>query len=134
VAAEAPDESATAAAAPAADKQTAMVLPPKLTAGELRLLFGSGATTLSEAAKGRLAALAEQLRAEPQRRIQVQAFAGGTEISARDARRVSLSRAVAVRDFLIEQGLSGRRIDVRALGSDSGSGPAHRVDVLDARG
>ncbi len=138
----APPESATPSVAPpqptppapAAATQTAMVLPPKLAAGEFRLLFESGATTLSEAAKGRLAALAEQLRAEPQRRIQVQAFAGGAEISARDARRVSLSRAVAVRNFLIEQGLSGRQIDVRALGSDSGSGPAHRVDVLDARG
>lgn len=114
--------------------QTAMVLPPKLEAGAFRLLFESGATALSDMAKGKLAGLAGQLRADPERRVQLQAFAGIAGISSRDARRLSLSRALAVRSFLIEKGVPAHRIDVRALGEDSGGGPPERVDVLDARG
>ena len=43
---------------------------------------------------------------------------------------MSLSRALAVRAYLIDQGVRSTRMDVRALGSKVGDGPADRVDVL----
>ena len=43
---------------------------------------------------------------------------------------MSLSRALAVRSYLIEQGIRSTRIDVRALGLAGDSGPLDRVDVV----
>jgi outer membrane protein OmpA-like peptidoglycan-associated protein len=43
---------------------------------------------------------------------------------------LSLSRALAVRAFLIEQGVRSTRMDVRALGDKVPDGPVDRVDVL----
>ena len=63
-------------------------------------------------------------------RLQLQAFAGGSGESASGARRTSLSRALAVRSFLIEAGVRSTRVDVRALGTAADSGPPERVDVL----
>jgi len=45
-------------------------------------------------------------------------------------RRLSLSRALAVRAFLIDQGVRSTRLDVRALGDKTGDGPADRVDIV----
>ena len=45
------------------------------------------------------------------------------------ARRLSLSRALQVRSYLIDQGVRSTRIDVRALGANVPSGPADRVDI-----
>ena len=60
----------------------------------------------------------------------MQAFAGGSSGSPSVARRLSLSRALAVRAFLIEEGVRSTRIDVRALGNRAEGGPAERVDVV----
>jgi outer membrane protein OmpA-like peptidoglycan-associated protein len=128
---EAAPEPPESEASPAAT-QTAFLLPPKLQAGEFRLLFDAGSVELSGVAKGKLAALADQLRAYSQRRVEVQAFAAVGDGNKRESRRLSLSRAQAVRAYLVEQGVPVRRIDVRALGSKSKKGPPDRVDVLDA--
>ncbi len=63
-------------------------------------------------------------------RVQVKAYASGAGGSASAARRLSLSRALAVRAFLINQGIRSTRIDVRALGSRAEGGPPDRVDVI----
>ena len=57
------------------------------------------------------------------------AYARSENLSASRARRLSLSRALAVRSFLIAKGIRSTRIDVRALGRKSGTEPANRVDV-----
>jgi len=57
------------------------------------------------------------------------AYAGGGG-DASKARRLSLSRALAVRTYLIEQGIGSTRIDVRALGNAAEGGPPDRVDLL----
>jgi len=49
--------------------------------------------------------------------------------SPREARRLSLARALAVRDYLTNKSISSARIDVRALGANVPSGDADRVDV-----
>lgn len=63
-------------------------------------------------------------------RLQLKAYAGGTGETLSSARRLSLSRALSVRSFLIEQGIRSTRIDVRALGRAEDSGPPERVDIV----
>jgi hypothetical protein len=63
-------------------------------------------------------------------RLQLKAYAGGTAETLSSARRLSLSRALSVRSFLIEQGIRSTRIDVRALGRAEDSGPPERVDIV----
>ena len=47
-----------------------------------------------------------------------------------DARRLSLKRALAIRQVLIDDGVPAERIDVRAMGGVDDTGPADRVDVF----
>ena len=70
------------------------------------------------------------LVANTERRIQLNAYAGGTAETVGAARRLSLSRALTVRSFLIEAGVRSTRIDVRALGLATDEGPPERVDIL----
>ena len=71
----------------------------------------------------------EALRADANARLQIQAYATGGDDQGGQARRLSLSRALAVRGHLIEQGIAATRMDVRALGR-TGDGPSDRVDIL----
>jgi hypothetical protein len=62
-------------------------------------------------------------------RAQIIAYAAGTADSASQARRLSLSRALAVRAYLIERGVASTRLDVRALGHQTDGGSPDRVDI-----
>ena len=70
-----------------------------------------------------------RLKADDQLRVQLMAYAGGAGLSASKARRLSLSRALTVRSFLIDNGVKSSRIDVRALGDKIPDGPSNRVDL-----
>ncbi len=70
------------------------------------------------------------MNADESLRLQVVAYAEGTADQASQARRLSLSRALTVRSYLISQGVRSTRIDVRALGARASDGPADRVDLL----
>jgi outer membrane protein OmpA-like peptidoglycan-associated protein len=63
-------------------------------------------------------------------RIELEAFAGAPGDKSTDARRLSLKRALAVRQLLIDDGVPSNRIDVRAMGGVDDKGPADRVDVF----
>jgi len=65
----------------------------------------------------------------PAARIQIQAYGGNRGDKSSDARRLSLKRALAIRQVLIDDGVPAERIDVRAMGGADDSGPADRVDV-----
>jgi outer membrane protein OmpA-like peptidoglycan-associated protein len=95
----------------------------------VRLLFAEGRADLSDAVKRDLGRFAEGLLQRDKQRIQLLAYAKGTEDSASQARRLSLSRALAVRGYLIEQGVLPTRMDVRALGNKADDDPRDRVDV-----
>jgi outer membrane protein OmpA-like peptidoglycan-associated protein len=58
------------------------------------------------------------------------AYASGDDDEARRARRISLSRALAVRAYLINKGVRSTRMDVRALGNKVEGDPADRVDIV----
>lgn len=131
-----PAPSATAAtetAPPTPPTQTAARPATTGPADETRILFEAGSSNLDDAAKAELDTLARQLKNDADIRVQLQAYAAGTDESAPDARRLSLSRALKVRSHLIDQGVRSTRMDVRALGVKAEGGPADRVDAVIVR-
>lgn len=61
--------------------------------------------------------------------IQLEAFGGKSGDKSSDARRLSLKRALIVRQLLIDDGIPSERIVVRAMGG-AGSGALDRVDIF----
>jgi outer membrane protein OmpA-like peptidoglycan-associated protein len=107
-------------------------LPPAKSlsdTGSLRVAFPADQTKLPAAAKDRLKALANKMKGQDNMRLQLMAYAGGESLSSSLARRMSLSRALSVRSFLIENGVRSTRIDVRALGNKTTEEPLNRVDL-----
>jgi outer membrane protein OmpA-like peptidoglycan-associated protein len=101
-----------------------------VTSGALATLpFAAGASDLTDQNRAALGPVLEALRGDTGARLQIQAYATGGDDQGGQARRLSLSRALAVRGHLIEQGIAATRMDVRALGR-TGDGPSDRVDIL----
>ena len=95
----------------------------------LQIIFGDDDSKLPGGAETELGAIAEQVKGTDDFRIQLLAYAGGENLSASKARRLSLSRALSVRSFFIENGVRSTRIDVRALGDKTDEQPINRVDI-----
>ena len=98
-------------------------------AGGLRVTFGDGAGELSPTSE---AALKDFLQTVPQSEaltFNVQAYSAGKADDPSTARRLSLSRGLAVRSVLMNAGVPSSRIYIRALGTAFGTGPADRADV-----
>jgi outer membrane protein OmpA-like peptidoglycan-associated protein len=96
------------------------------------ILFARDASEPADGALGAIKFLAVDLNSAMTRassRVELQAFGGGKGDKGSDARRLSLKRALAIRQVLINDGVSPDRIDVRAMGGADDSGPADRVDV-----
>jgi outer membrane protein OmpA-like peptidoglycan-associated protein len=97
----------------------------------LRIRFAAQSADLPEQSKAALGQLAQRLKDNETPRIQLIAYAEGTAETASQARRLSLQRALALRTYLIDQGVRGNRMDVRALGNKiEDDGPADRVDII----
>jgi len=98
------------------------------TAANLRLSFAAGQSDLSPES---LTSIKQLIAATPADggSVNVSAYAPGRPDDPSTARRVSLSRAMAVRSALISDGVPSTRIYLRALGAQYGEGPADRVDV-----
>ena len=131
---------APAAQAPAPTpppQQQALLTPPPVATteatGALSLPFAKDTATISDDARNALTALAKRANADPSIQLQVLAYASGDEDNSSKARRLSLTRALAVRSFLIDQGVHSTRIEVRALGNRVPEGPADRVDLVEEK-
>jgi outer membrane protein OmpA-like peptidoglycan-associated protein len=94
------------------------------------VLFDDKSAKISDSARAPLQDLSNRMKESENLRVQLLAYADGTPETASQARRLSLSRALAVRSFLINQGVRSTRMDVRALGNKAESGPADRVDAV----
>ncbi|HWY62029.1 MAG TPA: OmpA family protein [Rhizomicrobium sp.] len=97
------------------------------------ILFASGASDPAKSALGSIKFLAGDLNASMTgsgSRIQLLAYGGDKGDKGSDARRLSLKRALAIRQVLIDDGVPSERIDVRAMGGADDGGPADRVDVF----
>jgi len=120
-------------AARARSKQVASLLQSTVSvrSGSLqRIEFPRGSAKLSNKASIGLQNVAAALSNDAGLRIQLLAYAGQNSESVSQSRRLSLSRALAARSKLIEQGVRSTRIDVRALGNKSAGGPADRIDII----
>lgn len=71
-----------------------------------------------------------RLKKSESSRLQIQAFAKADKQEHSTARRVSLSRGLSVRSYLLEKGIPASRIDVRALGDNTLEPPIDRVDLI----
>jgi len=113
-------------------------LPPdvSLNPGLVRqsqILFAPGAPNPSVDAFDAIRGLAGPLNtalAAGASHIEVIAYGGNRGDHSSEARRLSLKRALAIRQLLIEGGVPASRIDVRAMGGASDSAAADRVDVF----
>ena len=103
---------------------------PTMPGQSMQIIFAVDEATLPAGAQAPLGAIAARLAADATLRLQLKAYARGGAESASHARRLSLSRALAVRSQLIEQGVRSTRIDVRALGNKSKNGTSDRVDII----
>lgn len=91
--------------------------------------FPVGESEIPSGDESKLDQIVAELDADPNRRLQLLAYASPNGESASRARRLSLSRALAVRSYLMGQGVRSTRMDVRALGDQRDGGPADRVDI-----
>jgi outer membrane protein OmpA-like peptidoglycan-associated protein len=123
-----------------ANPPPATVTPPPASGGETPglskrsvILFAPQAADPAESALGAIKFLAGDLNSamtSASSRVQIQAYGGNRGDKGSDARRLSLKRALAIRQVLIDDGVSAERIDVRAMGGVDDKGPADRVDVF----
>lgn len=127
--------------APSADQQVAMLKPTALPdvapasipdSGAMkkaetvvdnfeayRLLFAQSSSEVKATEREILDNVIGKLKNDENIKLQLRAYASGTPDSSAQARRISLSRALAVRTYLTQQGIAASRLDVRALGMGS---------------
>ncbi len=92
--------------------------------------FADGDPTAKPKATGRKT-LAARMKADAALRVQL--LASDAEKSVSRSRRLSLERAVNVRRQLLDAGIDSTRIEVRALGEQSGEGAPDRFDAITTR-
>ncbi len=133
---DAPIGAVPAAPRAAAPARVASVEPPPVDTTSMAqhraILFAPGQTDPMPAALNQLKAMAGDLNVSltsAAARVQLLAYGGGRGDKSSDARRLSLKRALIVRQLLIDSGVPSERIDVRAMGGAEG-GPPDRVDIF----
>ncbi|HSM95084.1 MAG TPA: OmpA family protein, partial [Rhizomicrobium sp.] len=97
------------------------------------ILFPRGATDPGTETINKLRGVATELNTllgAGAARVQLEAYGGAPGDKSSDARRLSLKRALVIRQILIEDGVPSDRIDVRAMGGIDDSGAPDRVDVF----
>lgn len=93
-----------------------------------RVRFVSGKSEIPAQAQTSLDTLVQRL-STTRERVRLAAFSGRAGDLSSTARRLSLARALAIRTYLSEKGISAERIDVLAFGGAT-DGISDRVDVL----
>ncbi len=113
---------------------------PEAGAGEetglgngFRLLFMPESTELPAAAALVVRELADSMSREPTLRLKLAAYASGEAENPVPARRLSLLRALKLREALVAEGIDILRIDIMALGITATAPPRDRVDLLPMR-
>lgn len=127
-----PKPEPTKASAPAAATSAPAPQPSAQSASgdTTRIAFPAGQSQLPGDASAKLDPVIAKLKQDSGLRLQLMAYANGDQDGANKARRLSLSRALAVRAYLIDNDIASTRMDVRALGNRPDDGPADRVDLV----
>lgn len=123
-----PPPVASSAPPPPPVSDTATTRAEPVQAG-IQVLFDATTTDLSPSSLAAIKSFAATAPAADSVSFNVLAYAAGKTDDPSVARRLSLSRALAVRSALVAEGVASTRIYVRALGSQTGGGPPDRVDL-----
>jgi hypothetical protein len=96
------------------------------------IVFSGQEKNLSDVSKGRLVQIVHAINEKhPKATLRIRAYAKPDNQDAGLARRVSLERAILVRDFIMNSGLPSDRIQVQALGLPERPSPiSNRVEVV----
>ena len=108
----------------AAPAPSPVPLPPPV-----RVVFAEGKTDLSPADEAAIRDLARAIPTSAADSVNVVAYAAGKPDDPSTARRLSLSRGIAVRSVLLASGVPSAQIYVRALGASAPDAPADRVEL-----
>lgn len=101
------------------------------TAMSLSLMFDGNDSDITQSMKQQLDSILQRLKGNQSMRVQLHAFATGQDGNPSSARRISLARALSVREYLVDQGgLRPTRMDVRALGDQTQQQPVDRIDFV----
>lgn len=101
--------------------------------GEIvRIPFPSKESKIDNAIKAAMNAhILPSLQSDSVRRIQLQSYASQKQgRSTLNARRISLSRALSARQYLIAMGIEAKRIDIMPLGDKTDENQEDRIDFL----
>ncbi|HUB95481.1 MAG TPA: OmpA family protein [Stellaceae bacterium] len=134
----APAAPAVAAPAPAAPQQVATAAIPRaigvpgIEPGRaLVVRYAEGSSEIPPDAKSLLDGVAATLAGNDKLRLQLAAYASGSAADMIAARRLSLTRAIEMRAYLIGKGVPSVRMEVHAFGDQNvGTGPPDRVDLM----
>lgn len=126
----APQAALTAPPAPAAIPEAPAINDNVPTLADLTLLFEASSSDLNPDTQKKLDDVIKQMISSTAGRLQVRAFATGEDGTASSARRVSLSRALSVRSYLMDHGIKPNRVDVRAMGTETDRSPLDRIDLV----
>ena len=97
--------------------------------GKVTVFFATKSTDIPPGTESFFKKMVEQVKADKSLRLQLRGYAGSSEGSVSQARRVSLFRALAVRTYLMKRGIRSTRMDIRALGNKVEKGNPDRVDI-----
>jgi outer membrane protein OmpA-like peptidoglycan-associated protein len=95
-------------------------------AASVTVPFEPKSVEIAEAGRGALDGLARSLAERGVRQIELRGYASGEDT---DARKMAMARALSVRSYLIDQGVTAR-IAVIANGQPARTPPKERVDVM----
>ena len=96
----------------------------------LSIGFKTTETTVPLTMKEDINKVAKQLIQSPNQRVTLIAYAAAVGDQVSTARRISLSRALSVRAYLIDAGVNNLRINVQAEGDKNPGGDPDRVDLI----
>ena len=103
-------------------------LMPKATTASL--FFTSGQDQLSDEMKKSIEQdIIPKLLQDKTLRIEIKSYADAPDKTPSSARRLSLSRALDLRTYLLSRKIDSYRMDVRALGNATDTIPMDRIDV-----
>jgi outer membrane protein OmpA-like peptidoglycan-associated protein len=97
---------------------------------QVRVLFNSQEKTPLKAELLKLEKVINALASGHTQRIQLVAYASKSDSSASKARRLSLTRALSIRSYLINNGINSGKMSIKALGNKIENGPPNRVDIV----
>jgi outer membrane protein OmpA-like peptidoglycan-associated protein len=117
--------------------QVASLPPAAATGGSVSrkgdlvsVVFSGESAQMPDSAHSEMDRIAQRMGKDEALSLQLVAYASGDEANASKARRLSLSRALELRKYLMELGVRSTRIEVRALGNKTDGGAADRVDAV----